>query len=247
MSLWRAHLVHRVHAASRCVLFLDFDGTVARRVRNPMKARLAPDMRRVLAELSRSRKARLYFISGRRRDDLLKRVRLDGCAYLGLFGAEHGARVRIRRSPVMRRIKAEVEKRIDGLPRVWVEDKGPAFVLHYLNAPDAARRDARRRLKAVLNATRGARCFASAHGLEVVPRDFLGKGAAVRTLLRRPVLRGAFAIYIGDDLSDEPAFRAVRPGIGIRVGVGRRTSAQHAVRNPEAVRALLQRVAEALR
>ena len=96
-------------------------------------------------------------------------------------------------------------------------------------------------------ATRGVRCFASAHGLEVVPLEVRGKGAAVRRILRQRALRGALPVYVGDDLSDEPAFRAVRKGVSVRVGFGRGTSAQYALRNPASVLAFLRLVEEVLR
>jgi trehalose 6-phosphate phosphatase len=247
MTSWRARVVDRVRRASCCALFLDFDGTLAELTREPREARLSPATRRVLQRLARERRVRLFFISGRRRGDLWKRVRLRGCQYLGLFGAEARSRVHIRRSTAMQRVRAEVDARIAGLPRVWVEDKGPAFVLHYLEASARARREARRRLQAVLRTTAAAHLFPSAHGLEVVPREIRGKGAVVRQLLRRPALHRALPIYLGDDLSDESAFRALGRGVTVRVGSRRRTAARYALRNPSDVCAFLQELAAALR
>ena len=244
---WWARIAPRVRSAPRCALFLDFDGTLAELTKAPGDARLPPATKRVLKRLARRPKARLFFISGRRRDDLWKRVGVPGCQYLGLFGAEDRARSRVRPSAAMQRVRTEVEASVHRLPHVWVEDKGPAFVLHYLDAPSAVRVLARRRLRAVLRtAVVATRQFESAHGLEVVPRDVAGKGAVVGRLLRRPALRRAVPIYLGDDLSDEPAFRAASRGVTIRVGSRRRTAAKYRLRGPKEVRGFLELLAEAL-
>jgi trehalose 6-phosphate phosphatase len=208
---WWADVARRVRSADRCALFLDFDGTLAALTKKPDEARLSRGTSHALQTLARHRKARLFFISGRRRSDLWKRVRLPGCQYLGLFGFEDRARSGGVKSAAVQRLRAQVEASVRDLPRVWVEDKGLAFVLHYLDAPAQVRAQARRRLRAALRSTTApVHHFASAHGLEVVPRGVRGKGVVVGRLLRGPALRRAVPIYLGDDLSDEPAFRAVR-------------------------------------
>ena len=245
---WWASIVSRVRSAPRCAVFLDFDGTLAELTKEPDEAHLPQATRRVLKTLAGRPKARLFLISGRRRGDLWKRVRLPGCQYLGLFGFEDKARSGAAPSAGMQRLRAQVEAHVQDLPRVWVEDKGLAFVLHYLEATPRARALARRRLRALLRSTDVAvRQFESAHGFEVVPRDVTGKGAAVKRLLRRPSLRQAVPIYLGDDLSDEPAFRAARHGVTIRVGPPRPTAAKYGIRSTDEARELLELLAQALR
>jgi trehalose 6-phosphate phosphatase len=245
---WERAVLPRVRSAPRCALFLDFDGTLAELTTEPDAARLPQATRRVLKTLAGRPKARLFFISGRRRSDLWRRVRLPGCQYLGLFGFEDKPGSGGAPPAAMQRLRAQVESSVQDLPHVWVENKGLAFVLHYRQATPRARTRARRRLRAVLRATTvEIRQFESAHGLEVVPRDVTGKGAAVRRLLRRPALRRAVPIYLGDDLSDEPAFRAARHGVTIRVGASRPTAAQYRIRSTDEARELLELLAKALR
>jgi trehalose 6-phosphate phosphatase len=201
----------------------------------------------VLKRLVRRPRARLFFISGRRRSDLWKRVRLPGCRYLGLFGFDDGRPARASTRMRMQRLRARAEAGVSGIPGVWIEDKGLAFVMHYAEAPPRVRALARRRLRAVLRSSTIVREFESAHGLEVVPRSVAGKGAAVRRLLRCPALRHAVPIYFGDDVSDEPAFRAAEHGLTIRVGPPRRTAAKYRVATTGDVRQLLELLDEALR
>jgi hypothetical protein len=52
--------------------------------------------------------------------------------------------------------------------------------------------------------------------------------------------------YFGDDHSDEPAFKAVRDGISIRVGAPRLTTARYTLRGPAAVADVFTRMEVAL-
>ena len=244
---WWTQVAPRVRAAPRCALFLDFDGTLAELTNEPDAAQLSPATRQALRTLARSPRARLFFISGRRRGDLWKRVRLPGCQYFGLFGFEDASRVGTAASAAMQDLRARAEALITGLTHVWIEDKGLAFVLHHRDATPAVRALARRRVRAALRSNPMVRLFESAHGLEVVPRDVPGKGATVRQVLRRPALRRAMPIYLGDDLSDEGAFRAARHGVTIRVGKSRPTAARYRLAGTNDVLELLGLLAQALR
>jgi trehalose 6-phosphate phosphatase len=201
----------------------------------------------VLRTLVQRPKARVFFISGRRRSDLAKRVGLPGCRYLGLFGFESTARTGRGQSAAVQRLRAQAEERVAGLPNVWIEDKGLAFVLHHRDAAPRVRALARRRVGLIVRSSTAVRQFESAHGVEVVPRGVTGKGAVVSRLLRAPALRHAVPIYLGDDLSDEPAFRAARHGVTIQVGRPRPTAARYRLAGASDVRELLSVIAHALR
>jgi trehalose 6-phosphate phosphatase len=49
-------------------------------------------------------------------------------------------------------------------------------------------------------------------------------------------------IYVGDDLTDEPAFRVLRKGITVLVGPRRPTNAHFSLRNPAQVGVFLERL-----
>jgi trehalose 6-phosphate phosphatase len=76
---------------------------------------------------------------------------------------------------------------------------------------------------------------------EVAPGHVQGKGPAVRKLLRE--LGTAFLpIYVGDDLTDEPAFKVLRQGITVLVGSRRPTNAHFWLRSPAHVSVFLERL-----
>jgi trehalose 6-phosphate phosphatase len=243
---WWNDVAPRLRDAPQCALFLDFDGTLADFTDEPQRARLSAATRRVLRVLAQQPRARLFFISGRRRDDLWKRVRLPGCQYLGLFGAECTGRPGPARSAAVERLRTEITAAIAGLPGVWIEEKGVAFVVHHRGAAPRVRALARRRVGRLLRAGPSVRHFDSAHGIEIVPREITGKGEAVRRLLRAKDLRRAIPIYLGDDVSDESGFRAARHGLTIKVGRARDTAARYRLADPGEVRELLGLIAQAL-
>ena len=80
------------------------------------------------------------------------------------------------------------------------------------------------------------------HGIglvNLVPHGAPDKGDAAMTLVRRHDLPGA--AFVGDELTDEPAFRQVTAagGIGIRVGRSGRTAATHHIVSQADIDALL--------
>jgi trehalose 6-phosphate phosphatase len=70
------------------------------------------------------------------------------------------------------------------------------------------------------------------------------KGSALRRL--RAETGAAAALYLGDDVTDEDAFRALHPGdLGVKIGTGD-TAARFRVADPAAAIALLGRLADLL-
>ncbi len=83
---------------------------------------------------------------------------------------------------------------------------------------------------------------------EFQPRIDWDKGRAVALLAERLGVPLEGVLYIGDDVTDEDAFRAIAgSGIGILVNeTDRETAAQYRLDDPEEVRVFLERLAEAL-
>jgi trehalose 6-phosphate phosphatase len=67
------------------------------------------------------------------------------------------------------------------------------------------------------------------------------KGTAIRRWMSRAPMRGTRPVFLGDDITDEAAFAAVRDldGAGILVGAPRPTAALYRLANPAIARAWL--------
>lgn len=132
-------------------------------------------------------------------------------------------------------------------PGTFVERKPAGAVLHTRRAPRNAARRATEEALAGPSTWRGVRLT---RGKEVVDLSVVeaDKGGALTTLRGQVGLvpRGGGVLYLGDDITDERAFAVLddeRGDVTVKVGEGT-TIARHRVDDPEAVAAVLARLAD---
>jgi trehalose 6-phosphate phosphatase len=233
----------RITAARHRLLMLDYDGTLAPlRVRRE-EALPTPGILDTLSILGRDRGTTLAVVTGRPLRELtallghLRAVRV----------AEHGWEVRwpdgrhlVHAVPrATARLLAEAAEAAETRIRAGtIERKRTAVVLHTRGLSRATARVTEIACRALWAG------FAERHGLRLDPIDGgieirargRDKGDVVRWLLRTSP-RGTLPVYIGDDSTDEDAFRALGPrGITIRVGPpARPTAARMRLESPESV------------
>jgi alpha,alpha-trehalase len=234
--------------AKRSVLLcLDYDGTLVPIASRPEQATLDDSGRRLLQRLARH--IPVAIVSGRARAALRRLVGVPSLYYVGNHGLEiSGPRVRLN-APLPPHWPRELERLLttiasDAPVGVLIERKGPTASVHYrLVAPSDRRRwlpGLRARL-AGPTADRRLRVVRGKAVLELRPPGHWHKGAAVRWLTERPEFAGRTPVYLGDDTTDEDAFRAIRrDGIGVLVGPQRRSAARYCMPSPDHVRRLIE-------
>ncbi|MBZ5551835.1 MAG: trehalose-phosphatase [Acidobacteriia bacterium] len=240
---WKG-VVRRLRAAKRFLLIMDFDGTLVPLRARPEIPRTDDSVRRVLARLTQDHRATLYVISGRRRDDVRRRVGVRKIRYLGLHGWEGSEEVSSNgaSAKLLRQVNKQLSRRLAGLPAVWIEDKEHVLSVHFRGSNPATTRRAHRIVKELIKPLEGElRVVAGKKVWEVMPREIEGKGEAVRAILARCPEK-TLPICLGDDATDEAAFQALRRGMTIRVGEHRRTRARYYLRNPAEVKEFLERL-----
>lgn len=201
----------------RIVLLLDFDGTLAPIVDRPELARMPDRTRRALERIMDMEGVAVAVVSGRGLADVRERASLPGIAYAGNHGMEiEGAglhRIHPQAAgarPQLQAVAARIEADLEGIDGAFLEDKGLTLSIHYRMAPEHAE-EVR---EIVLAAADGRPELDVTEGkmvMEVRPRVEWDKGRAVLFLLdhlRPPA--DAPVLYLGDDRTDEDAFRAVR-------------------------------------
>ena len=118
---------------------------------------------------------------------------------------------------VARQVKAwagALRGRFGGEQGIDVEAKLPSVVVHYRGA--LGKPDPHRRMLHAALALPGGRVLADHAVLTIVPREFSTKAHAIETLARRLTARSV--VFVGDDVTDEDAFRS--PSVGLAIGVG---------------------------
>jgi trehalose-phosphatase len=260
LAAW-PRLSARLMSGKLLLVCLDYDGTLTPIRRRPQDARISPRVQAALARLARCPGVRVAVVSGRSLNDVRGLVGLRGLTYAGNHGCEiagpggrfvHPGGRRCR--PVMRRLARALRGVLRGVAGSEVENKGLSLSVHWRRVQRGDRRAFHRLVARALRpwAVRGrVRVMQGKRVVEVRPPGAWGKGDAVRRLIARlGGRRRALACYVGDDRTDEDAFRAVNRLGGVSVVVGRpsaATAARWRLDHAGQVGVLLSRLAAAMR
>lgn len=214
------------------LLSLDFDGTLSEIAPTPQSAWMTEDLRTTLWALSLLPKTRLVILSGRSIQDLKRKVNVPGIFYIGNHGMDFsppsagwGIRALKQWTAETKAAQERLEPLVDHWPGSLLEVKGPDLSLHYRRLkPGQVRKLLPEAFKAVEGlplAARQGKCV-----LEFRPLDSPGKGDALTRLADRffDSQHTGACLHVGDDLTDEDAFQALRRmgrrNLGLKVGEG---------------------------
>jgi trehalose 6-phosphate phosphatase len=234
-----------LEAATFFAVFLDFDGTLVNFRRRPGDVRLAPKAKSVIERLVGHTNIFVAIVSGRRLRDLQQLVDIAGLQYAGLHGREgivKSAPLSTQSGRALAEVKHSLQRQLQGLEKVWIEDKGDSFAVHYRGAGSTIVKSARETLLSVV-ASSGVnfRVLDGSCVWEVLPPEVPGKSAAVEQILTA-LPSGIPVVYVGDDGTDETAFEALRNQITIRVGRSPKTQAHYHLHGPADVIRFLERL-----
>jgi trehalose 6-phosphate phosphatase len=195
------------------LLALDFDGTLAPIVDRPEDARPAPGAIEVLRRLA-ARLGRLAVVTGRPAAEVVRLGTLSdipGLRVLGHYGLQRWQDGQLETpapDPGVERARLALPELLAGAPRgVTVEDKEHSVAVHTRGTASP-----QQTLDELVPALWR---LADEAGLEAVPGKFVlelrppgvDKGSALRALVEE--VAATTVVYVGDDVGDLPAFRAV--------------------------------------
>jgi len=206
---------------------LDYDGTLTPIVSRPEAAHLPADALTALAALAGRSDTVVAVLSGRSLADVRARVPVAGAYYAGNHGLEifgpglerlhPGAAAAL---PALRAAAAELSRELATLTGAQVEDKGASLSVHYRNAAPEAQLAVRDVALRIGRGRPGIRCTEGKMVVELRPDVDWHKGAALRFIRAAlPYGESGPAVFIGDDRTDEDAFRELggKSGYGIVV------------------------------
>jgi trehalose 6-phosphate phosphatase len=221
----------------------DYDGVLARLRDEPSDAVPEPGVAEVLGRLAAVPGVTVALVSGRGVEDLRATSGLRGpFRWIGSHGAEVDGPVPDEIAARRDRLAAELAAAVERTPGARLEVKPASVAVHVRQVRDRA---------------------AAAHLLEQIGADAdpsltkkpgkdvlelaltdADKGAALRRL--RSDLGAAGTLYLGDDVTDEDAFRALpEDDVTVKVGHGA-TAARYRVADTEGALAVLRRLADLL-
>ncbi|MGY2895065.1 trehalose-phosphatase [Deinococcus sp. UYEF24] len=197
---------------TKFLIMSDYDGTLADIVRDPAQAyphSLAWPALRDLIGLGHE----AYIVTGRRCDDVLRRLPMPAARVIGQYGLEWSETVP---GEALRVQTEQVLAQLPHGPGMQVEDKGQCVTVHYRCLPSSKVNELLEQLRQV-TLPDGWQVRSGKMVVEYWPAGG-GKGEVVRQLLQRHP--DHLGLFIGDDEADEEAFQAVQAGGGIGVKVG---------------------------
>ncbi len=240
---WDA-IKERLHD-KQIMLFLDYDGTLSPIADTPEDASLPQETKTILEQLSKMSECQIAIVSGRALRDVKKRIGLK-LIYVGNHGFEIEAPkmrfenlISSRFKEILEDLKKEIDLKVPSFPGALIEDKdftlsihyrlvneekAPAFekILNEITKPYILRKEIRTGF--------GKKIF------EIKPPIEWDKGQAVSWLLKKQGFavgpQRIFPIGIGDDITDEDLFLAVKDqGLAIYVGEPRLSHAPYYLRD----------------
>lgn len=232
------------------ILFLDYDGTLTPIVDTPDLAVISEEMRKVVQDISEI--LTVSIVSGRATDDVRGKVKIDGIFYAGSHGFEivdpkgevtiNSQAQKIRGT--IDEVHKKLSERLKGVPGALVENVKYTISSHYRLVSDQDFPKVAQAVEKILEEYPGLRKTSGKKVFEIRPKIDWDKGKAVEWILEYLNFDADkdFPIYIGDDTTDEDAFRALKEkGFGILVAPATKPSeAKYIIKDTAEVKKVLE-------
>ncbi len=223
----------------RYALFFDVDGTLAAIQPRPDEVFIPEKTLGNLQRLVELSDGAVALVSGRPISELDALVSPLHLPLAGVHGAERrDAAGQIERlslpENVAESLSSLLSEAMAALPDTQLEKKGMAFALHYRRA-EHFQQDVLALAESAIErfpmlTLQPGKCV-----VEIKPKG-VNKGAAIAAFMQQAPFTGRTPVFLGDDLTDEAAFKTVNAmeGITVKVGEGQ-TDAVYRLRDVDAV------------
>ncbi|KAB2046155.1 hypothetical protein ERO13_D01G176700v2 [Gossypium hirsutum] len=247
------------------VMFLDYDGTLSPIVEDPDQAFMSTEMRAAVRDVAR------YFptaiVTGRCRDKVYSFVKLPGLYYAGSHGMDikgPSKRCKNKKSnpgilfqpaseflPMIDEVYKALVERTKSIGGAKVENNKFCVSVHFRRVDEKSWGALAEQVRSVLNQYPKLKLTQGRKVLEIRPTIKWDKGRALEFLLAALGYGNSndvLPIYIGDDRTDEDAFKVLRDrgqGFGIIVSkVPKETNASYTLQEPSEVKEFLRRLVD---
>ncbi len=236
-------------------IFLDYDGTLVPFVDDVSQAFLSEENRDLIKQLCSLPNTYVGIVTGRSLKDIKTFIDIPELIYV----TNHGYLVENRGFSTSFNSKFTNERnyldrcqrilnQLKEFPLIQMEFKELSASFHYRRVPDQLKELCRKKLLQIIKtffAPKEALIFEGKHVVEVLPFGNCNKGSGIKFVLEKfqkeSGQNDCFAIFIGDDLTDEDGFKYLNSlnKITIKVSTGE-TVAKFRLENTQAITQLLK-------
>lgn len=243
-------ILAKIKSTPKNFLFLDYDGTLVPIAPKPNQALLAQDKRDLLALLCQQ--FTVAIMTGRSLEEIKKIISIPEIILAGNHGFEifspWGSWVHPEArgfQKVISGLATSLEEALKPFLGAWVENKGLTLSVHYRLVKERGEE----KIKSIFYHTieghkEKVRVTLGKKVLEIRPNVPWDKGKAVERLSKLYEVPQGHRIYMGDDETDEDAFRALKEDITILVGQKDTTAAKYWVKDTTEVWLFLKNLRE---
>ncbi|XP_041006767.1 probable trehalose-phosphate phosphatase H [Juglans microcarpa x Juglans regia] len=250
----------------KIVMFLDYDGTLSPIVDDPDRAFMSDAMRKTVRKLATCFPTAI--VSGRCRDKIYSFVRLAELYYAGSHGMDikgpakgckykkgSGRGVQFQAAskflPMIDEVYKQLVEKTKATPGAQVEHNKFCVSVHFRRVEEKKWNELAQQVRSVLKEYPKLRLTQGRKVLEIRPTIKWDKGKALEFLLESlgfANCANVFPVYIGDDRTDEDAFKILTEkgqGFGILVSkFPKETSASYSLQEPDEVMDFLKRLVQ---
>ncbi|PIN00470.1 Trehalose-phosphatase [Handroanthus impetiginosus] len=255
--------IMKASEGKQIAVFLDYDGTLSPIVDDPDRAFMTNEMRDAVKDVAK------YFptaiVSGRCRTKVYNFVKLSELYYAGSHGMDIKGPAKGHRKgnqtvlcqpareflPMIDEVYKALTEKVKYIPGALVENNKFCLSVHYRCVEEKRWGELADEVKSVIKDYQQLRLSQGRKVLEIRPTIKWDKGDALEFLLESlgfAESSNVLPVYIGDDRTDEDAFKVLRKreqGIGILVSkVPKETSASYTLQEPLEVMQFLKRLVE---
>lgn len=242
----------RLKISKRIILFLDYDGTLVPIMEKPSLAILSKSMQKLLVDLNRTKNISVFIVSGRAYSSIKKVLNVKNIT----IASNHGFQITGKNTewfhpdimqflPSLKKTSLMLEEVLSSIPSAKVENKQFTITVHYRNVEKRLIPFVKKTVKEVIVDYKDLHITLGKMVIEVRPNIKWDKGDAVLKILKS-IRAGNVTktiIYIGDDKTDEDAFKALKQkAITIVVGRKQNSKAKFYLRNTDEVERILESI-----
>ncbi len=237
-------------------IFLDYDGTIVPIQEKPMQAILPESTRLLLDGLAHHPNAYVGIVSGRSMTDIRGMIKLTSLFYI----ANHGYEIYSRKIkwhhpivtdilPILKKLLAGIEKALKTVHGALIENKNITLSIHYRQLSGIPVYSLKRIIKSKMQEySRSLKISSGKKVFEIRPKNNWNKGKAIFKLIELfNVTAKPLIVYIGDDRTDEDAFRLLpKEAFTVYVGNNSSSKAKYFLNHPNEVILFLKKLNHSL-